>query len=73
MLHDVILSTSYHHFITDARHGKGLNLYRPVGRCVEIIEAEFIMWITTPVLLLGRGQILNDCNALPTGKENELR
>ena len=59
--------------IIDARHGSDLSLCRPVGKCAEIIEAGFIMWITTRAPLLGRGQILNDYNALPTGKENELR
>ena len=59
--------------ITDALLGNGLSLYQPVGKCDEIIEVGFIMWITTRALLLGRGQILNDYNALPTGKENELR
>ena len=65
---DIMLTT-----ITDARLGNGLSLYQPVGKCDEIIEVGFIMWITTRVPPLGRGQILSDYSALPTGKVNELR
>ena len=59
--------------ITDAPLGKGHSLYRPVGRCGEIIEAGSIMWIITHAPLLGKDQIPNDYNALPIGKENEPR